>query len=34
MDLNRSCESRWFLRAVACHEIWQSLTGCTDGGGY
>jgi len=33
-DLNRACDSRWCLQAVAGHEIWQSFTGCTDDGGY
>ena len=27
-------ESRWCLRIVAGHEIWQSFTGNTDDGGY
>jgi hypothetical protein len=32
-DLNRACESRWCLRAVAIMRS-DSLTGYTDDGGY
>ena len=33
-DLNRAWESRWCLRAVAGHDIRQSLAAYTDDGGY